>query len=240
MYRLPVQALLLGCAGLLLGMQGCSNRTATIAIGDDSGPRDVAVQGKEKPTGADVPFRLPADQAGTLLARVLPPTARPGALANPTRSAPPVVPSPRLAEPGLDLPAVTPDLPRLPEVVKRVPSGPEFVQQEALEDSFLLPELPARPAFAIGERTRISSPDASVPPPLPVLAQPVLDRVSLDDATMEVSTAAVLSTAMPERSTPAPYQRMTVPEPFENRDPLTLSMPAEVTVPEVEGPRPPK
>ncbi len=240
MRRIPVKLLLLGCAGLLLGIQGCFNRTTTIEIGGESGESEVALVGKEKPALPAAPFRLPADPNGMLLGRVLPPTARPGALADPARPAPSVVPPPSLAEPNLDLPTVTPDLPRLPEVVKRSPTRPEFVQEEALEEAFHEPPLPSRPAFVTGERTRIPSVSAALPPPLPILAQPVPDRVSLEDATMEVSSAAALTAAMPNRTTLAPYQRMTVPEPFENRQPLTMSVPAEVMSPQVDTTRPGK
>jgi hypothetical protein len=123
-------------------------------------------------------------------------------------------------------------------VVKRSPVRPELVQPEALEESFLEPEVPRRPSFVTGKRTSVPSEDVALPPPLPLLAQRVPDRVSLEDATMEVSTRAALSAALPVRSMPAPYQRVTVPDPYENRIPLTLNVPAEVSPPQADATRP--
>jgi hypothetical protein len=186
------------------------------------------------------PFRLPEDQAGELLGKVLPLRLSSQPLNNPIRAVPRPVPFPTFAEPRLALPAVTPDLPRLPEVVRKAPARPQFVQEEGLEDSFTELTVPREPSFVTGKRTREVSDDASLPPPLPVLAVPVPDRVSLDDATTEVSTAEVLSAELPPRSTPAAFQRMTVPEPFEHHLPLTLSLPDELPDPEAATPQLPQ
>jgi hypothetical protein len=230
--------LLLGCGGLLLGMQGCSTTTERIS---DEHARHVAVVGKDdKADPVEAPFRLPADAGGKLLGEALPPRGHPGRLDNPIRPLPPDLPRPRLREPVASLPAVIPDSPHLPALVKRPPARPELVQPEALEESFLEPEVPRRPSFVTEKRIHVPSEDVALPPPLPVLAQPVSDRVSLDDATMDVSTAAALSAAMPVRSTPAPYQRMTLPDPFENRLPLTLTVPVEPSVPQSDTTRPAK
>jgi hypothetical protein len=128
----------------------------------------------------------------------------------------------------------------LPAVVKRTPVRPELVQPETLDESFQDPEVPSRPSFVTDKRIHVPSEDAALPPPLPVLGLTMPDRVSLEDATMEVSTSAALSAAMPVRQTPAPYQRMTVPDPYENRLPLTLSVPAEVSSPAADTTRPGK
>ena len=71
-----------------------------------------------------------------------------------------------------------------------------------------------------------------IPPRLPILATPMPERASLDDPTMAASTAAVLAAPPPERTTPAPYTRMGVPDPFEHRRPLTLRVPPEGTAPQ--------
>jgi hypothetical protein len=239
MRRWSMHLLLLSCAGTLLGIEGCAKQATTVIVPDGGSSMNVDDRA-EAPAGPEAPFRLPADAAGKLLGKVLPPTPRPGKLDNPTRRTPPPVPQPRFADPTLALPAVTPDLPRLPGVVKKAPVRPEFVQAEALEESFLEPQVPRQPAFATGKRTHVPSEDAALPPPLQVLATPVPDRVSLEDATMDASTGAAVAAVLPERTAPAPYQRMTVPEPFENRRALTLSIPEERTEPASEGPRPPK
>jgi hypothetical protein len=238
MRRLPVYLLLLGCGGMLLGIQGCWTSKEKLSTPD---ARQVALIAEEERAAAvDAPFRLPADATGKLLGKVLAPAARPGRLDNPARAAPAPVPPPRLTEPVAPLPEVTPDPPRLPAIVKRSPIRPEFVQPEALEELFVEPEVPRRPSFVTGKRTQVPSDDGALAPPLPVLAQPVPDRVSLEDATMDVSTAGALSAALPVRSTPAPYQRMTIPDPYENRQPLTLSVPAELSQPEADTARPGK
>jgi hypothetical protein len=238
MRRLPVYLMLLGCGGLLLGIQGCSTSTQKLTEGN---ARSVAVVSKEEKTDAvGAPFQLSADQVGKLLGQVLPPSAHPGRLDNSTPPAPPRLPLPRLMEPDTPLPTVTPELPRLRAGVKRPPVRPELVQSEALEEMFLEPEVPRRPSFVASKRTHVPSQDVALPPALPVLAQRMPDRVSLEDATMEVSTAAALSAALPVRSRPAPHQRMTVPDPYENRLPLTLSVPAEPALPEADVTRPGK
>ena len=73
-----------------------------------------------------------------------------------------------------------------------------------------------------------------------VLAAPLPDRAPLDDATMEASTAAVLVAPLPRRTTPAPYERVRVPDPYENRRPLLAALPAEKTSPVTASPMPPK
>jgi hypothetical protein len=244
MRRLPVRLLLLGCAGLLLGVYGGSPPRA---IGEDEEAGAGKAPGKRKGVSRAAaqaekgpPFRLPADAAGALLGEELAPKLSSRPLRNPSPPSPPAMPFPRFAAPRLLLPAVTPDLPRLPAVVEKTTPRPEFVQEEALEDSFLEVNTPEQPSFAAGRRTRISSEDATLPPPLPVTAQPSPDRASLEDATMEVSTELILAgTLMPVRKA-TPYQRMSAPEPFEHHIPLTLDVPGESAQPQAGAPRPPK
>ncbi len=238
MRRLSMHLFLLGCAGLLLGMQGCSSSSERISA-DDS--RRVALApSEEKAATLEAPFRLPADAAGKLLGQVVPPAAHPGRLDNPNRETPRDRTQAHLAEPTAPLPDMTPDPPRTPALVKRSPVRPELMHSEVLEESFLEPDVPSRPSFATGKRIQMRSEDVTLPPPLPVLSQPLPDRVPLDDATKEASTMAALSASMPVRSTPAPYQRMRVPDPYENRLPLTLSVPAETSPPQADTTRPGK
>jgi hypothetical protein len=225
--------LLLGCASLLLGMEGCSQRTLSLDVGEESSAKERAA-GKSSKGGAEKesPFRLPADAAGVLLATEVAPRAHPRPLRTSTRPGRPDVPMPRFAEVRLPLPTAPADLVRLPSPVRKALARPEFVQEEALEESFLEPVLPQKPRFMTSRPLRVPSEDAALPPPLPLMAQQVPDRVSLEDATMEASTAAVLSAAPRPRQRPAPYQRMSVPEPYEHRRPLTLLVPPERTTPQ--------
>jgi hypothetical protein len=110
------------------------------------------------------------------------------------------------------------------------------VVEEGLPETPDEPDLPRRPTFAVGRLAAESSPDAALPPPLPLMARPVADRVSLDDGTGEVRTAAVLAAPLPRRTAPAPFVRTGVPQPFADRRPLTMKIPEEETSPVVEAP----
>ena len=239
MHRLPVQMLLFGCAGVLLGIQGCANPAGEDAVSarQEAGGRKTALPRAAADVAA--PFRLPEDDAGVLLGAVLPPTACPGVMQNPLRPAKASWPTPPFLEPSLPLPSATLDLPRLPDVVKKTAVQPEFAQEEGLEDTLYELQPPSKPAFVTGKRTRVESEDVALPPPLPVLARPTPDRVSLDDPTMEASTLAVLSAPVLAQRKPAPYQRMTVPEPYEHHRPLTMTLPEERPAPVAATPRPP-
>ncbi|MGL4554585.1 MAG: hypothetical protein ACRC33_25760, partial [Gemmataceae bacterium] len=56
---------------VLVGLAGCAKAPAVV------GPADILVADEAKPAAAE-PFQLPADAGGKLLAKVLPPAARPG------------------------------------------------------------------------------------------------------------------------------------------------------------------
>lgn len=223
----------------LLGvvLAGCSSSTRGVVTGDDEAISPGATRkGEEKqssnPEAKGSPFRLPADEGGKLLAQVLPPTRRPGVLRNPSRPAPPAAPLPRFTEPAMPLTLSAGDVARYPVRPRRDGVRPEFQLDEGLGDLFAPLTVPREPSFATDQRTRIETQDVSIPPPLPVLATMVPDRVPLDDATVEASTAAVLAAPLPARTTPAPFVKQSVPEPYENRQPLTLPVPGEDGTPQ--------
>jgi len=86
-----------------------------------------------------------------------------------------------------------------------------------------VPVLPKAPALPKGERFRLPSVDANQLPPLPLLTpRSVSDRASLEDPTAEVSANAALSAILPQRTRPVPFQRLTIPDPFENRRPVQV------------------
>jgi hypothetical protein len=87
---------------------------------------------------------------------------------------------------------------------------------------------------------REASPDVNQPVPLPRLARPALDRAPVEDVTAEASTAAALAAPMPQRTTPARFLKLTVPDPYEHRRPLGLPVPPEQTTPEAGSPQVPK
>lgn len=113
---------------------------------------------------------------------------------------------------------------------------PRGLLEERFDGGLDAPTLPKTPSFAAEKKTFVPSEDVSIPPPLPVLAQPVRDRVATDDFTVEVSTQAVLTAPLPRRSSPAPFTKSRVPEPFENRKPVGTKTPDEKTTPIADGP----
>src|SRR5690349_12554867 len=98
----------------VIGAIGCGRTPArgTVVVVDPSDSMradDDKKDGKKEEKGPA--FKLPADAAGKLLGKVLPPTPRPGLLNSPKRRTPPAATPPRLAtlEPTLpDVPAPRP------------------------------------------------------------------------------------------------------------------------------------
>jgi hypothetical protein len=130
-------------------------------------------------------------------------------------------------------------LPRLPASKGR-PLRPRLTLEESLDDVAALVALPQSLSLPAGERVRAPSPDVNQPLPLPVLARPVSDRAPVEDVTGEASAAAALAATMPQRTTPAPFLKLSVPDPYEHRRPLGLPVPPEQTMPEAGSPTAPK
>jgi hypothetical protein len=193
---------------------------------------------KKKETGP--PFKLPDDRGGQLLGKALAPRTPAGTL-NPTdRPAPPAAPAPRFAESPATPPAGTALVARIPSPARKDLLRPRLVTDETFDGTLSEPVPPRSPSFDPGKPVAVPAEDVSIPPPLPILAQPTLDRVPVDDFTTEASAEAVLSAPLPRRVTPAPFTRSGVPEPFENRKPLTTKAPDEETSPVADGPAVPK
>jgi TolA-binding protein len=66
---------------------------------------------------------------------------------------------------------------------------------------------------------------------LPPLARQVVEPPTFDDPTADFSTRTALAGALPERKTPAPFLKMSLPEPFEHRVTLKLPVVAEDLTP---------
>ncbi len=230
--------LLAGCLALVLSAAGCTSRKApavAIAHEEKTGPARAKVADKDAP-----PFRLPDDEGGALLGKVLPPRERYGLLPDPTGERRRNVKAPTFEPREAALPRSAGTVPRLLVPKAKRVLQPHLVTEEELGGALDVPAVPQRPSFHAGERARFGSDDPAIPPPLPVLARPVSDRAPLDDATLEFSTEAALSAALPKRTAPAPYQRLTMPDPYENRRPLSLPLPPEAEAPVVGAPSPPK
>jgi hypothetical protein len=192
---------------------------------------DEAPQAEKKQEPGDG-FRFPDDKGGKLLAKDLPSAEKaPRADEN-------VAPMPRYlpGAPGLEQPSVplSPNqgqVPRLP--VNR--TGP-LMRPRPLPDELPLagtnPTPPQEPQFHAGDRVRLPGPDVSQPVPLPVLATPAPDRAALDDPTADLTSAAAQAATMPAREAPAPFTKISLPDPFENRNAGRLRQ----TPPEKEDP----
>ena len=233
--RLVIVGFWLAVAGV-----GCSSATRGIDLSDSDGdPKKDTAKGAEaaaKEEKPGVPFRLPADETGKILAKVLPPTSPPTLLRNPKSKAPPPGPRMALRLPETPLPGVTSELMRLPLPASKGITRPDFLLEETLDDSFDSPIVPKTPSFLTGRLSRVASEDVSIAPMLPLMATPLSARVSLDDPTQEFSTVAVLSAELPPRSTPVPFTRQTRPEPYENQVPLTLAIPEDEATPQTATP----
>lgn len=227
------------CAGLLLALSSCGRRgtVAPEAPAEGEPPTKHAPIARGKT--ADEPFRFPDDAGGVVLARVLPPANSkkplPGRTAGPRRTPP----SRRLMAPDAPPPPTTFGSKRLAILPKREPLRPRLVHEETLDESPAL-TLPYRVALPAGDRVRTPTTDLRQPLPLPTLAEPVVDRASMEDPTAEVSTAAVLSASMPLRTRPAPFLRLMLPDPYEFRQPLTVAVPADNPSPPIATPRKPQ
>jgi hypothetical protein len=164
-------------------------------------------------------FSFSADKGGKLFRELLPPLdqikAQPvGQISEPLRL-------PGLAErqrPEAPMPALQPDLPRaLPAPLSRSVRPRLLPPEPPLCRSLTDPQMPESLALATGSGVRLPSVPVDVPIPLPILAQPQVDRAALDDPTAEFSSIRVLSAKLPDRKTPAPFLHLMLPDPFEHR-----------------------
>lgn len=228
--RPRVLMLLLSLGAFALALGGCGRRVPSVAPESLVGVESDPPPSPGAPDGP--PFHFPSDAGGALLAKVLPPADVHGPLSEPAgpRRAPPA----GLQAPALPLtppPSLAPPPPVLSER-NRKSVQPRLVVEEALALGRGDPEPPQPRSFVVGDRIRLPSADVNQPPPLPILAQPTVDRASLDDPTVDASAAAATAATMPQRTYAVPYARVTLPDPFANRQPLSLPVP-----PDDSGPR---
>jgi hypothetical protein len=229
--QLQRAALLLVVGGVLL---------ASIRVQADDPP--------PQPPKKDVPakdgegFRFPEDRGGQLLGKVLLPSEKTAAPPDSVSTGP----RPHTSSPTLDQPAVplTPsrlDVPRLPSVRKESSNRLRPLPDESpLTTLHTDPQPPQTQVLPAGERARVPGPDPIQPAPLPLIAQPLPDRASLDDPGAEFSAAAVQSATVPARSKLAPFVRQNLPDPFENRDTIRLrNTPDEHPDPQTAAPKGP-
>jgi hypothetical protein len=234
-----------GCLAAACSRPAAPERPSLEPVARGQRPDEQADADKDKSTQTSErdgsSFAFPADKGGKLLARELPPPQQVPSPEVPVR--PRSLPTfPRgFDRPDLPLPPSLSDMPRPPAGTASVVKRPQQVLDEPFptgHDSLTPPETPLLPA---GAGVRLPSPDATLPVPLPLLAQPQTDRASLDDPTVEASLLAALSEVPPLRVNPAPFQRLALPDPFEHRETVRLRVPlAEETSPVAAAPQLPK
>jgi hypothetical protein len=220
-------------AGIVAASAGCGRPAVVAPSGDGlSAAEPSPHSAKDADKEADAPpFHFPDDAGGALLAKVLPPTEVKGPL-NAPNAGPRRLPSPAgFDAPPSTLPPSQALPPRLSAERNRKPLAPHLTVDETLGLSRGDPEPPQPRSFLTGDRIRQPSVDANQPIPLPILAHPTADRAPLDDPTLEASADAALAAPMPQRTKAVPYFRVTLPDPFDNRRPLSLPAPAD------DGPR---
>jgi hypothetical protein len=235
MKRLGRKAAALGVSLFVLaGAGGCSRpveetESQAVLVAPAAPARQTAPgdPGEKPPAG---------DRTRKLVAEALRPSDRAGAL--PWRDYKGQRPLPgrrSLEQPDLPLPPAVAEVPRMPAVASARPVRPHPVSVEPplarVERPLVPPERLRLPAAAL---VHLPGPDIVHPVPLPILAQAQPDRVPLTDPTVEASLAMVLAKSVPERTTPAPFERLNLPDPFENREAAALaSPPAEDPTPPV-------
>jgi hypothetical protein len=235
---------ILGAAGVLAAAAGCGRQAVVAPAAADLAlerPLD-APEGQPKEDAPGGEFAFPGDAGGALLAKLLPPSDKAGGPGERARQPVPRPASRAFEATARPLPSfrAAAVVPPLPAKVKGVALLPRLVSEETLEAPRERLALPAEIVLPAMERVRVPSPDANEPVSLPILARPVTDRVSLEDPTADASTAAALAATLPRRIIPAPFLRLSLPEPFEYRRPLTLAIPAESTEPLTSTPQTPK
>jgi hypothetical protein len=235
--RPPAWLLFLSVGGLVAATAGCGRRVVAPAP-DVAAAADPDLS-PEKAAGDGPPFHFPNDAGGALLAKVLPPADVNGPLKE--SAAGPRRPSPAgLTVPPLPLPPSQAAPPAAPAERNRKPLEPRLVVEETLGLVPGDPEPPQPRSFFVGDRIRLSSVNVNQPVPLPILALPTADRAPLDDPTVDASAAAALAAAMPQRTNPIAYFRLTLPDPFANRQSLLLPVPPDDGIPRTGTVHPPK
>lgn len=226
--------------GLAASLVGCARQPVAIPQGEgnvknsatglaQAASKDGKTAAKDKSSpGKPGEGRYFADDpGGQMLAELLRPIDLP-----PLKPTEPISPQrqftpPRsLERPELPVPSSQASLPRPPLDLQATPVRPRSLPESAPFSTYRIdPQLPQQENLPAGGRVRLPSPDVNEPTPLPILAQPVIDRASLEDPTVSASTQAALAAVPPVRSEPAPFVRLPLPDPFELQHTVRLRLP---------------
>lgn len=198
---------------------------------------DIKGKPSQPPTPAKSEgFAFTQDSLGQRLAELLPPELE--SIKKPGRK-PLTLPPPRwLEQPEVSMPSFQ-WVPIRPEAAARDNAKPVNPREDApLARQWESPNLPEVAAFPTSGLIRLPTIDVESPLPLPILANPSRDRVSLADPTQDASLAAALAAQMPLRTDAVPFSPMNLPNPFEHHGPAKLrNPPPEDPIPAVSTPR---
>ena len=151
---------------------------------------------------------------------------QPPPVAAPKRTAPKVTTDDALLAP-LSPPVL--ELPPVALKLKRPLSRPQVVQGEVLPPNTTPPQLEP-PVFVVGDRLRMESLNLNQALPTSLVSQQQgTDRASLEDPTQEEGMALPTTVPVEERTVGVPFQRQTIPDPFENYAPVRLPNPLPET-----------
>jgi hypothetical protein len=218
-------------------LTGCGRQPRVVLVENSSSAEGSDPTDPGRSPGAEAAgdnFSFPNDQGGKLLADLLVPKAKQESLPSDLPAKPLRFPTPRFLEHReLLLTPSEAELPRKPPSEKVRPARPRSVSEaQPLSEYRSDPAVPQAMQFPAGARVREWSPEINEPTPLPILAQKQSETQSADDPTSEVSLLAALASMPPPRAAPAPFLRLTLPEPFEFRNAVRL----RAELPESAGP----
>jgi hypothetical protein len=224
---------------LIVGsLSGCGRqieaRPLEVSNAEEGSPKDAPVRiaaDKEKPQAdSDGPAQVPAppaDKASKLIDALLRPQEKLSPLGD--VSGPRKLAGPKFLErPEAPLTRYTGLPPRSSVRSAGKPRLPSALAEGApLSDYRGDPQPPAAVQLPSGQLVKRPGADLTGPAPVPLLASRRPDRAASSDTTMEFSSAATLQTAIPARTTPAPFMRLNLPDPFEHRQAVRLQNPPE-------------
>jgi hypothetical protein len=247
--KVRLYLVLAGCGMVILA--GCGKRVTSVEAQEQAAEAQQGASAeqiskgaapKSAPSDASGPFRFPRDSGGKLLAELLPTPERLPPFEKLSSLEPRSFAVPdKIGKPEVDLLPNEGSLPRAAAGPDSRPVQPRLLADDAplTRNSF---DLAAPDQAYLPARTgvRVPSPDVNKTLDVPILAQEVPDRASLDDPTTEASTALSLAAVMPQRATQAPFQRVNLPDPFENSQAVKLrQFPDEDKAPPGIAPAPP-
>jgi hypothetical protein len=179
----------------------------------------------EEPPPPPATFEFADDTGGKILSRILPPN-EPAKMPADAKTGPLARTRPGALE-RPDVPANPPvkALPKLPPAARSSLRPHLPAEKDPLAGGGAEIDVPRRPELPESGLIRTPSRDVNLPIDLPIQSRYTADRAPLDDATAEFSLEQAVRRPQPLRETPAPFVRINLPEPFENRASVKTAVP---------------